>query len=181
MKMKGTLRVLLAALLSPALFLPVAGSVHAAEDVVPVEAFVSQQTFENPRLSTDGSYVAVSVDLGDDTHGIMVFRLADMSQTAFMKLPKYEMAIEIHWVNDTQLVYVKGGKWGAREAPYDYGEIIAMAHKLRLRVVAEGIETQEQLNFLRRQRCDTGQGYLFDRPIDGRELLERLRGYTVNA
>ena len=126
MKMKGTLRVLLAALLSPALFLPVAGSVHAAEDVVPVEAFVSQQTFENPRLSTDGSYVAVSVDLGDDTHGIMVFRLADMSQTAFMKLPKYEMAIEIHWVNDTQLVYVKGGKWGAREAPYDYGEIIAM-------------------------------------------------------
>jgi EAL domain-containing protein (putative c-di-GMP-specific phosphodiesterase class I) len=59
--------------------------------------------------------------------------------------------------------------------------VIAMAHKLRLRVVAEGIETQEQLNFLRRQRCDTGQGYLFDRPIDGRELLERLRGYTVNA
>ena len=59
--------------------------------------------------------------------------------------------------------------------------VIAMAHKLRLRVVAEGIETQEQLNFLRRQRCDTGQGYLFDRPIDGRELLERLRGYTLIA
>ena len=59
--------------------------------------------------------------------------------------------------------------------------VIAMAHKLRLRVVAEGIETQEQLSFLRRQRCDTGQGYLFDRPIDGRELLERLRSYTVNA
>ena len=59
--------------------------------------------------------------------------------------------------------------------------VIAMAHKLRLRVVAEGIETTEQLNFLRRQRCDTGQGYLFDRPIDGRVLLERLRGYTVTA
>lgn len=59
--------------------------------------------------------------------------------------------------------------------------VIAMAHKLRLRVVAEGIETQEQLSFLRRQRCDTGQGYLFDRPIDGRELVERLRSYEVTA
>src|SRR5690606_16158540 len=126
MKMKSPMRALAAALLSPLLFLSVAGGAHAAENLVPVEAFVSQQTFENPRLSTEGSYVAVSVDLGDDTHGIMVFRLADMSQTAFMKLPKYELANEIHWVNDTQLVYVKGGKWGAREEPYDYGEIIAM-------------------------------------------------------
>ena len=59
--------------------------------------------------------------------------------------------------------------------------VIAMAHKLRLRVVAEGIETQEQLSFLRRQRCDVGQGYLFDRPIDGRELPQRLSGYALNA
>ena len=59
--------------------------------------------------------------------------------------------------------------------------VIAMAHKLRLCVVAEGIETTEQLDFLRGQRCDTGQGYLFDRPIDGRELLERLRGYELTA
>lgn len=57
--------------------------------------------------------------------------------------------------------------------------VIAMAHKLRLRVVAEGIETDEQLSFLRRQRCDVGQGYLFDRPIDGRELLARLRTYDL--
>ena len=125
MQMNNPVRGIVAALLSPVLMLAFAGTVRAA-DLVPVEAFVSQQTFENPRLSTEGTYVAVSVDLGDDAHGIMVFRLADMAQTAFMKLPKYEMAIEIHWVNDTQLVYTKGGKWGAREAPYDYGEIIAM-------------------------------------------------------
>ena len=125
MQMNNPVRGIVAALLSPVLMLAFAGTARAA-DLVPVEAFVSQQTFENPRLSTEGTYVAVSVDLGDDAHGIMVFRLADMAQTAFMKLPKYEMAIEIHWVNDTQLVYTKGGKWGAREAPYDYGEIIAM-------------------------------------------------------
>src|SRR5690606_7272944 len=56
----------------------------------------------------------------------MVFSLADMSQTAFIKLPRYEMPIEIYWVSDTRLVYVRGGKWGAREEPYDFGEIIAM-------------------------------------------------------
>jgi len=55
--------------------------------------------------------------------------------------------------------------------------VIAMAHNLKLKVVAEGIETAAQLAFLRRQHCDVGQGYLFDRPIPGRELLERLRRY----
>ncbi|WP_194788330.1 putative bifunctional diguanylate cyclase/phosphodiesterase [Pseudomonas sp. UFMG81] len=55
--------------------------------------------------------------------------------------------------------------------------VVAMAHNLKLKVVAEGIETPEQLAFLRRHRCDVGQGYLFDRPIPGRELGEKLRRY----
>ncbi len=56
--------------------------------------------------------------------------------------------------------------------------VVAMAHSLRLKVVAEGIENAEQLTFLRRQHCDIGQGYLFDQPIDGRHLLARLQQYT---
>jgi diguanylate cyclase (GGDEF)-like protein/PAS domain S-box-containing protein len=55
--------------------------------------------------------------------------------------------------------------------------VIAMAHKLKLKVVAEGIETAAQLSFLRRQHCDIGQGYLFDRPIAGSELIARLQRY----
>ena len=55
--------------------------------------------------------------------------------------------------------------------------VIAMAHNLKLKVVAEGIETAEQLVFLRRHRCDVGQGYLFDRPIPGSELLDKLKRY----
>ena len=55
--------------------------------------------------------------------------------------------------------------------------VVAMAHNLKLKVVAEGIETAAQLAFLRRHRCDVGQGYLFDRPIPGRELVERLKRY----
>ena len=42
--------------------------------------------------------------------------------------------------------------------------IIAMAHSLRLRVVAEGVETREQAQFLRERRCDEMQGYYFCRP-----------------
>lgn len=55
--------------------------------------------------------------------------------------------------------------------------VIAMAHNLKLKVVAEGIETAAQLGVLRRQQCDVGQGYLFDRPIPGPELVDSLRRY----
>ncbi|AZC22208.1 MULTISPECIES: GGDEF and EAL domain-containing protein [Pseudomonas] len=55
--------------------------------------------------------------------------------------------------------------------------VIAMAHNLKIKVVAEGVETAEQLAFLRRHRCDVGQGYLFDRPIPGSELIARLKRY----
>jgi len=59
--------------------------------------------------------------------------------------------------------------------------VVAMAHNLRLSVVAEGIETPQQLSFLRRQQCDIGQGYLFDKPIPGHQLLEKLRRYAVRG
>ncbi|HTL14392.1 MAG TPA: prolyl oligopeptidase family serine peptidase [Thermomonas sp.] len=98
----------------------------AAGADVPLESFAAQQTFDDPRISSEGTYVAVTADLGDEYHGIMVYRLSDMSQTVFMKLPRYELPLEVHWVSDTRLVYVKGGKHGALEQPYDQGEIIAM-------------------------------------------------------
>ncbi|OUS37631.1 GGDEF domain-containing protein, partial [Oleispira antarctica] len=54
--------------------------------------------------------------------------------------------------------------------------VIAMAHKLSMRVVAEGIETQEQLDFLRDNGCDDGQGYLLSRPL----TLPQLHHFLVN-
>src|SRR5690606_27359423 len=43
--------------------------------------------------------------------------------------------------------------------------IVAMAHKLGLKVVAEGVETDEQLAFLQANQCDLIQGFLFSKPL----------------
>jgi diguanylate cyclase (GGDEF)-like protein/PAS domain S-box-containing protein len=48
--------------------------------------------------------------------------------------------------------------------------IISMAHSLKLRVIAEGVETRAQLEYLRRSRCDEIQGYFFSRPVTAAEL-----------
>ncbi len=53
--------------------------------------------------------------------------------------------------------------------------IISLAHSLRRRVVAEGVETEAQLDFLRRRRCDEMQGYYFSRPLPAEEFARLLR------
>ncbi|WP_413306788.1 EAL domain-containing protein [Bacillus sp. 1P10SD] len=50
--------------------------------------------------------------------------------------------------------------------------IITMAHTLQLNVVAEGIETREQLVFLQQHLCDTAQGYFFSQPVPVKEWNE---------
>ncbi len=48
--------------------------------------------------------------------------------------------------------------------------IISMAHSLKLEVVAEGVETKEQLDLLKSQSCDIIQGYLFSKPIPANDI-----------
>jgi diguanylate cyclase (GGDEF)-like protein/PAS domain S-box-containing protein len=53
--------------------------------------------------------------------------------------------------------------------------VIAMAHSLSMEVVAEGVETESQLNFLRRLGCDQAQGFLLGRPVPAHEIATRLQ------
>ncbi len=52
--------------------------------------------------------------------------------------------------------------------------IIAMARALKLKVVAEGVETEQQLAFLRERECDEAQGYLFSKPIPAEQCAELI-------
>ncbi len=52
--------------------------------------------------------------------------------------------------------------------------IIAMAHNLFLKVVAEGVETREQAEFLRESGCDELQGYLFSPAVPSEEFARFL-------
>lgn len=54
--------------------------------------------------------------------------------------------------------------------------IITLAHSLRITVVAEGVETAEQLEMLRSMGCDEAQGYLISRPINADDLTRLLAG-----
>jgi len=60
--------------------------------------------------------------------------------------------------------------------------IVALAQKLRLRVVAEGVETEEQMTFLQRLGCYNMQGYLFSRPLPAQQFKRLLAcpGYQLN-
>ncbi len=53
--------------------------------------------------------------------------------------------------------------------------IIAMAHSLKLKVIAEGVETEDQLAFLRAQQCDEMQGYLFSQPLPANTMTKLLQ------
>jgi len=59
--------------------------------------------------------------------------------------------------------------------------IISMAHSLRLKIIAEGVETEEQLEFLCKQRCDEIQGYLFSPPLPPGEISKLLKAEDQGA
>lgn len=53
--------------------------------------------------------------------------------------------------------------------------IIKMAKELHMSIVSEGIETREELNFMKNLSCDTAQGYLFDKPLPRKDFEQRLK------
>jgi len=73
-----------------------------------------------------------------------------------------------------------------RDVPADHDDaaivraIIAMSRSLRMKVIAEGVETQEQQQFLRAEGCDEIQGFLSGRPMPPDELVQRLRSRAAS-
>jgi diguanylate cyclase (GGDEF)-like protein len=59
--------------------------------------------------------------------------------------------------------------------------VISLGHKLNLRVIAEGVETEQQKSFLRAHECDEMQGYLFSKPVPPERIAEMLAADPLRA
>ena len=59
--------------------------------------------------------------------------------------------------------------------------IITLAHKMELRVIAEGIESVRQFEHLRELGCEFGQGYYFSQPMESKAALQFLRRQSAPA
>jgi diguanylate cyclase (GGDEF)-like protein len=89
------------------------------------------------------------------------------SSLSYLKrLPMSELKIDRSFVVDVEL----GGRHGALATT-----IIVLGQELGLQVVAEGVETEAQSNFLRAQGCAIQQGYLFSRPVPRAEFEQMLK------
>lgn len=85
----------------------------------------------------------------------------------------YLKRIPVDYVKIDQ-AFIRGLGEGGEDAAITRA-IIAMAHGLSLKVVAEGVETAEQLAFLEAESCDEVQGYLISRPVEALAVAELLR------
>jgi EAL domain-containing protein (putative c-di-GMP-specific phosphodiesterase class I) len=76
--------------------------------------------------------------------------------------------------------FVKDIKLGKIDSPITRA-IIGMGRALKLHVVAEGVETRDQLAFLRMQGCASYQGFLFSKPVPPNQLLPLLRNHLPQS
>jgi EAL domain-containing protein (putative c-di-GMP-specific phosphodiesterase class I) len=94
------------------------------------------------------------------------FGTGNSSLIALSRLPLAALKIDHSLVHAMQL---------ERSATDIVELIILLAHKLKLKVIAEGIESAKQLERLRELGCDQGQGFLFSQPVEAVEAERLLR------
>ncbi|HYC03603.1 MAG TPA: EAL domain-containing protein [Azospirillaceae bacterium] len=103
------------------------------------------------------------------SHGISIaiddFGTGYSSLSYLRRLPITTLKVDRSFVNEAT---------GNADTAAIAATIIAMGRQLGLKVVAEGIETEEQLEFLRHHRCDQLQGYFFSKPLPPAELESRF-------
>lgn len=155
---------------------------------------LSPRQFREPNLAhrvasilSETGLPAACLELEITESAIMEQGLAAQEKMAALKALGVRLAIDDFGTGYSSLAYLKRfpidklkiDQSFVRDIQRDLADteivvtIIALAHNLRLQVLAEGIETAEQLEFLKRNGCDAGQGFHFSRPVPALEA-ERL-------
>jgi EAL domain-containing protein (putative c-di-GMP-specific phosphodiesterase class I) len=151
---RGRLLTAVYAALSEARLPPSSLCIEITESAVLADIEEAKATLD--RLNQMG--VAISVD---------DFGTGYASLTYLRRLPLSELKIDRTFISDL-------GSDRADDAIVD--AIIAMAHRLDLTVVAEGVERESQLAFLRSRHCELMQGYYFSPPVPAAEFADILLG-----
>jgi EAL domain-containing protein (putative c-di-GMP-specific phosphodiesterase class I) len=128
------------------------------------EGFIMQQPEEAVGLLDSLRELGISIAIDD-------FGTGYSSLSYLKQLPVQKLKIDRSFVRDIP------------DDPDDVAitsAIVALGHRLQMSIVAEGVETEEQLAFLIGEGCEEAQGYLFSAPLPAEEvgLLLRRGGYA---
>jgi len=136
------------------------GSDPPGLDLEITESLVMEDIEEN--IETLKSIRELGVDIAIDDFGTGYSSLAYLARLPanFLKIDRAFIATMLDDPNALTLVQM----------------VISLAHSLRLKVIAEGVETEEQAKVLRLLRCDEIQGYLVGRPMPFDDITRLLRG-----
>ena len=126
----------------------------------------------------------------------MLIRDLSLTQTVLFELRDMGVSISIDdfgtgyssmsYLRDLPLTRLKIDRTFIKDIPENDDGVIAktmiqLAHNLNLEVLAEGVETQAQLDFLSTNHCDAYQGYFFGRPMPVSEFEARLELHSPNG
>jgi diguanylate cyclase (GGDEF)-like protein len=116
------------------------------------------------RVLSELSKLGISISLDD-------FGTGYSSLSYLLRLPIQTLKIDRSFISSIE---------HTKESLAIVQTIIALSHNLGKTVIAEGIETTEQMEMLRAFHCDLGQGYLFSRPIEAARATEMLEDYAAS-
>ncbi|MCB1559611.1 MAG: hypothetical protein KDI75_00675 [Xanthomonadales bacterium] len=97
----------------------------AVAEEIPLRDFARHATMFSPRLSPDGKLLAVTTKTEDGLNALSVLQLSDMQTVSLLKMPRYELPINVTWVSDTRIAYAKARESGSLDQPRPTGEVFA--------------------------------------------------------
>lgn len=138
-------------------------------------AAIELEITEGAALSQTDQQIALIADLRHEGFSIAIddFGTGYSSLSQLSSLPATTLKIDRAFVNKIMP--------GATKEPV-IEAVIALGHSLGMQIVAEGVETQAQREFLHQHGCDIAQGFLYSRPLPAAKMKELLFNQTtVNA